>query len=402
VRILFSFVGGRGHFEPLRPIAAAAAEAGHAVAFCCSPAMVDLVRDAGFEVHRLGARPAAARRRLPLAPPDVSREERELRDRFVRRAARERLPRVAALCERLRPSVVVCEETDFAASLAAETAGIPFATVLVIAAGSFVRPDVVSAELDRLRREVGLAPDPDLRMAGHYLMLSPFPLSYREPSAPLPPTAFAFRAPRPARGDQRGLALPPGVSGLPRVYFTLGTVFNLESGDLQARVIESLSKLPIDLVAAVGSEVDPAEFGSQPPNVRIARELAQSEVIQSCDLVVSHGGSGSVLDALAAGLPSVLLPIGADQPLNARRCVELGVARALDPTRLTSAALRSAVSGALVDSGLRRNAARLRDEIAALPDAAACVRLLERLARERRPVRPGEIAIEHRPASRAS
>ena len=50
-------------------------------------------------------------------------------------------------------------------------------------------------------------------------------------------------------------------------------------------------------------------------------------------LVVSHGGSGSVVGALAHGLPMVLLPLGADQPQNARRCAELGVARVLDAVR---------------------------------------------------------------------
>jgi UDP:flavonoid glycosyltransferase YjiC (YdhE family) len=73
----------------------------------------------------------------------------------------------------------------------------------------------------------------------------------------------------------------------------------------------------------------------------------------------------------------VLLPIGADQPLNARRCEELGLARTLDAVRATPDSVRQAVSGVLADPTYRRNAARLRAEIAALPGPEHAVTLLE-------------------------
>ena len=45
--------------------------------------------------------------------------------------------------------------------------------------------------------------------------------------------------------------------------------------------------------------------------MRVERFVAQDEVLSEVDLVVSHGGSGSLMAALAHGLPSVLLPLGA-------------------------------------------------------------------------------------------
>ena len=117
----------------------------------------------------------------------------------------------------------------------------------------------------------------------------------------------------------------------PLVYFTLGTIFNLESGDLFERVLAGLSGLPVSVVVTVGREVDPKALGPQPGNVRVEQYVPQSLLLPRCDLVVSHAGSGSVVGALAHGLPMVLLPIGADQPLNAARCEALGVARVLDP-----------------------------------------------------------------------
>jgi UDP:flavonoid glycosyltransferase YjiC (YdhE family) len=105
-----------------------------------------------------------------------------------------------------------------------------------------------------------------------------------------------------------------------------------------------------------------------------------------CALVVSHGGPGSVIGALAHGLPMVLIPLGADQPYNAARCAELRVARVLDAVEATPETVREAVATVLADSTYRRNAERLRDEIAALPGPAHAVVLLERLAAEGQPL----------------
>jgi UDP:flavonoid glycosyltransferase YjiC (YdhE family) len=113
--------------------------------------------------------------------------------------------------------------------------------------------------------------------------------------------------------------------------------------------------------------------------VRIERYVPQAAILPRCAAVVSHAGSGSVTGALAYGLPSVLLPMGADQPLNAARCAELGVSRVLDAVSATPAQVREAVSAVLADSSYRQAAERMRAGIAAMPGPAEAVRRLERL-----------------------
>ena len=105
-----------------------------------------------------------------------------------------------------------------------------------------------------------------------------------------------------------------------------------------------------------------------------------------CDLVLTHGGSGTVRDALAHALPLVIMPIGADQYENGRRCAAQGVARVIGPEERTPAAIRAAVEAVLANPGYRRAAARLRAEREALPGPAGVVTLLERLAVARAPV----------------
>src|SRR5262245_3456560 len=164
MRILCTFIGGHGHFVPLLPIARAAMAVGHSVAFGCGPSMVSTVEAAGFTVFPLGTGTASLPARLPLRPLDATREEQEFRERFARHGARYRVPHTMALCTRWQPDVLVCDETDFGGMVVAERLGLPYATVLVIAAGSFVQTAGVGEALNELRTAHDLPPDPELEM----------------------------------------------------------------------------------------------------------------------------------------------------------------------------------------------------------------------------------------------
>lgn len=378
MRMLFTFAGGSGHFEPLIPFARAAMAAGHTVVVAGQPVLAPAIKAAGFTaIATDGATLSAAPERKPLLTVDMAREYHDLREGFARRLARKRAAAVTQVITSWQPDLLVCDEIDFGAMIAAENQGLPYAVVLVIAAGSFVRVDELSAPLNELRAEYGLPPDPELAMLTRHLVLSPFPPMYRDPQFPLPATAHAFR---PAAAAPAATTSAPSwegqLDGAPLVYFTLGTVFNVESGDLFERVLAGLRALPINVIATVGPQLDPAIFQPQPANIQLARYVPQAEVLPHCAAVVSHGGSGSVLGALAHGVPMVLLPMGADQPLNAARCQALGVAEALDVTTLTPADVSAAVSNVLADQRYRYAAALLRDDIATLPDAADALPLL--------------------------
>ena len=241
MRYLFTFVGGNGHFEPLLPIARAATAAGHTIAFASGPGMVSTVEAQGFTVFPIGPGGGGPPKRLPLLEVNAAREDRDLRERFARQAAAIRAAGILALCAGWQPDLIVCDEIDFGTMVAAERLGLPHVTVLVIAAGSFVRREVVAEPLNELRASHGLPPDPDLAMLSRHLVLSPFPPSYRDPAFPLPANAHAFRLFTPATTtDDNPPVWARSIPGAPVVYFTLGTIFNLESGDLFTRVLAGL------------------------------------------------------------------------------------------------------------------------------------------------------------------
>jgi UDP:flavonoid glycosyltransferase YjiC (YdhE family) len=128
------------------------------------------------------------------------------------------------------------------------------------------------------------------------------------------------------------------------VYFTPATVFTPH--ELYARVLVGLREAPVRTIATLGEHIDPSALGPQPGDVRIERFIPQSLLPPRC-------GSGSLMGALAHGLPSVLMPLGADKPYNAQRCVDLGLATALDPVALAPEDVRAAVASVLADRSYR-------------------------------------------------
>jgi UDP:flavonoid glycosyltransferase YjiC (YdhE family) len=94
--------------------------------------------------------------------------------------------------------------------------------------------------------------------------------------------------------------------------------------------------------------------------------------------VVCHGGSGTVRGALAAGVPMVVVPLGADQPHNAQRVAAAGAGIAVPAP--DAATLRAALERLLADPAFGRHARRLAGEIAALPPIEAAVASLVAMA----------------------
>ena len=219
-----------------------------------------------------------------------------------------------------------------------------------------------------------------------YLLLFPRPPGLWNPAAPPPSTMHTFQY---AGFSQSGEeALPEWVAVLkeqPTVYATLGTDFNTRTEILSA-ILEGLGHEPVNLILTVGRDRDPAEFGPQPDNVHVERYIPQNLVLPYCDLVVCHGGSGTVMDAISHGIPMVIIPLGADQPDNAQICEAAGVAKIVEPSKRTAATIRQAALEVLAVPAYRQNARRLREEIEGLPGLDHAVGLLERLAAERIPL----------------
>ena len=390
VRVLFTYAGGSGHAEPMVPVADALRSAGHTVAFTGAARPLASLAARGFEALTLGqpateavAMTESATELKPLVEPDQDHEDDVIRRVYAGTATQRRVPLYAEMFKYWRPDLVVRDEVDFASAILAEAHDLPHAVVIVIGAGGFIRPDVVAEPLDAVRAQHGLPGDPELAVLGRDLVLCPFPPRFRDPDYPLPETTQYFG---PATAATPG-AVPSWLAALdhrPTVYVTLGTVFPLESGDLFRRLLAGIAALPVNVITTIGRELHPDALGRQPSNVRIEPWLAHDMVLPQADLVVSHGGSGTVTAALAHGLPQIVVAMGADQMLNARRVESLGVGRSLHPITSTPETVRAAVEAVLNDAEMRAAAEAMKREIDAMPSPAAAVPVLEDLAARRR------------------
>ena len=388
MRILFSFHEGPGHYNPLVPLAKLAVAAGHTVAFSADPKRVGLPEADGFTAFPTGIDPygspesVAIEERYNAAPPGPEREDALIRDGFGEIYPRAKAADMVALCREWRPDVIVWDEANLGAPIAADRLGIPSVSVLVLAAGSLLRPDLIAGGLNAVRAEHGLPLDPDLTMLSRSLVLSPFPVDFRDPAFPLPATAVTIRPllPDPAPGE----TLPAWADTLgerPLVYFSLGTAFDADlATGIFRRVVPALAELPIELIVTVGRRVDPADLGEQPDNVHVERYVSQALLLPMVDLFVSHAGSGSVMGALSHGVPLALIPRGADQPANAARCEALGVGRVIGTPEITGERARAAVAAMLDDRSFGDSARRVSGEIAGLPGPEEALRLIERVA----------------------
>jgi UDP:flavonoid glycosyltransferase YjiC (YdhE family) len=384
MRVLLTSQPGYGHFLPLLPLAHALVARGHEVRVGTSASFGPVVERAGFHAEALGLDWLLSDD--ATIPPDLREPpaytiEAVVAHRFVHQTA-ERLARdVLALADRWRPDLIVRETTEYGGSLAAQVLGIPSAA-LQVASPSLLSDTVVmtvAAALDVVRPRLGLALDPGRVAPAEELVVCFAPPALHDPAIRLPPGLRSFHPGPPPLED----AVPEAVAGLgadrPLVYATLGTAFNGASRmqSFLSALEDGLADEQVDLLVTLGRDADPDAIGGRRPGLWVLSFVPQRAVVDRCSVVVCHGGYGTVLDAIDAAVPLVVVPFGADQFVNAAAIERAGIGVALGKASLSPQSIRDAVVSMLDPrSPHRRRAEALRDEWRALPgpdEAAAAV-----------------------------
>ena len=170
-------------------------------------------------------------------------------------------------------------------------------------------------------------------------------------------------------------AVAPGSR--PTVLVSFSTTFQDQAGTLQ-RVINALASLPVDAIVTTGPSVNP-EWLRAPAQVTVVRSAPHGQILRHASLAVTHAGHGTVIRALAAGVPLLCLPMGRDQGDNAARVVARGAGLRLPPTAAT-AAIRTALERLLAQASFTTNARHLGTAIRAEAEASSAITELESLA----------------------
>ncbi len=355
MRVLLTAYPLHGHVNAMLPIARAARDAGHEVAFATGPDMAGHLAAHGLDAWAAGpthaetaaSAPPSARWFALCAPP----------------RAGDLMPRAADR----RPDLVVADEFDLAGPVVARALGVPY-----VVHGLGVMPPMPIWEgllpaIDELHGAWG-QPDGVAHVRD---------ATYLEavPPALRPPGERMWHRTRPLRPEPglpaAGEALPAALDALPHartVHLTLGTLFHRAPGVLRT-ALAGLRDLPVNVVATCGPGVGPASFGPQPGNVLIAPYLPHALLLPRCDLVVSQGGAGIMLGALAHGIPHLMLPQGADQFIDADVCTRSGAALAIAPDAFDAAAVRDAAARLLEERAFAAASAALGAQVRAMPRA---------------------------------
>jgi UDP:flavonoid glycosyltransferase YjiC (YdhE family) len=397
MRVLCATTAGTGHFGPMIPVAQACAAAGHDVRVAAPESFAGHVQRAGLTHAPFDDVPPEVIGPVFARLPSLSTEEANrtvISDVFGRLDARAAFPRVAELVERWRPDVVLRDPCEFGSLAAAERAGVPH-TEVAIGIGN-LQPWATSAlvqPLGELDEIVGLAPGTCTAAMVTAPVLTSVPASLDARGEASPGDVVAQRPSavcryRYAEGAGRSGLLPAawGDDEDPLVYVTFGSVtggFDVLSVVFE-RSLRALADLPVRVLLTTGHAGDPESLRPWPDNAHVEQWWPQDDVMPLASVMVGHGGFGTTMAALAAGVPQVVVPLFAsDQEINATRIAQVGAGIRLDGRQDATEGLADAVSRVLTDGGMRAAAAVMADEIASLPEVSEIVETIEGLATSR-------------------
>lgn len=393
----------RGHLYPVVDVALALREVGHRVVVQTLADERERVVSAGLE-HRAIAREIEVLRLDDYQGANAMRQVTRAFACWLARAPHE-IDDLRATSREIRPDLLLVDANTWGAAAFAEATARPWAMFLpyVLPVPSpdtpafgpgFAPPrnaferlrdrvvwgmqNLVTREtmrrLDALRAGLGV---PALR-AHSDLFLRPDLLLYR--------TAEPFEYPR-ARWPENlralgpGLWAPPGdvpdwIDELPhpRVLVSVSSEYQADGAIIEA-ALAALTDEPGSVVVTT-SALDPDRFAAPHPRVRITRVLPHAAVMHEFDVVVTHGGMGTVQRALAAGVPACVVPWGRDQLETARRVELCGAGSTVPRARMTPDRMRAAVRLAL---DRKPSAERVAEAFRNAGGAPRAVQLIEQL-----------------------
>ncbi|MFE2111469.1 nucleotide disphospho-sugar-binding domain-containing protein [Kitasatospora sp. NPDC059463] len=374
MRILFTGPAAPSHLFPMVPTAQAVRAAGHEVLFASGQPLEQL-RQAGFPIVEIGdGRPVreafeeVVGRQAHYAQPDLTQEEiMEIGAAAFALASRSTVDDLLAVADGWGAELIVHDSCLASAQLVAAKLGIPAALQnFGISSGLGMAAQLADHFTDVYEKHGVAGPAESTPLNIVPVSLGGDPGGLRMRYVPyngggVVPAALLHRGAR------------------PRIAVTLGTVIADTDGlDAITRLIASAAEVDAEFLLAVG-DADLTVLGSLPSNVHPLPWVPLAELLRVCDAVVHHGGSGSTLTGMQAGLPQLLLPQGADNFVVADTMVATGAA-----LRSASADVDAALLTRLVtDPALREGAARLRAENDALPSPAELVPAIEALATAR-------------------
>ncbi|MGW0811280.1 activator-dependent family glycosyltransferase [Nonomuraea sp. NPDC002799] len=418
MRVLFAVTPGTSTFLPLVPLAWALRTAGHEVRVASQPQFAEAITGTGLTAVPVGRdvdllrlfkiygvteeQLEAARVGLP-APYDVAGDParatwRHLLDGYTEVTDgyhTENLPMIAGLvafARHWRPDLVVWEPFTYAGPIAAKACGAAHARLLWcldvfgIAREHFLRlkdrqppaerADPLADWLGTYAGKYGSSYSED--MATGQFTIHQLPASLSDQADALHYLRMRYVPYGGAASVPKWLQRPPER---PRVALTLGFggdgLFSGYTVGVQD-VLDALADLDIEVVATVADD-ERDKLRRVPGNARLVPYAPLDALAATCSAVIDHGGDGTVLTTALQAVPQLAIGHHFNEPIMARKLAAQGGALSLRPDEVSGPAVRECVLRLLGEPAFRAGAARLRDEMLALPSPNELVAQVEEL-----------------------
>ncbi len=393
-----------GHVNPLVALGVALVATGARVTLVHMAEVASLVPDSPVEFAALG-HPAdrqglLAQHLLTLAQPSGPVGL----PRMIRSTAAmtgvllEALP---AALSRLGVDAVIADSVEPAGALVARLLRLPFVTAVTGLPllrepavpppflGWAYRPDAVGrnrnnggyAVSDLLMRPItrtvsayarrwGLDPDPRYQGADR-LQIAQCPQALDFPRTALPPS---FRYGSPWRLPERAETLLV-MDDRPLVFCSLGSLQGARRS-LFAAMTAACAAIGARAVVAHGGGLSDSEAAALPGDPLVRAFWPQTQILPQCSAAILHGGFNTVLDALASGLPIVVVPLAFEQPATAARLARVGAACVVSGADAGRGGLAPALRRVLTTPSYRQAARVFAADMAAGGGAAEAAALV--------------------------
>ncbi|MDI6105168.1 activator-dependent family glycosyltransferase [Actinoplanes sp. NEAU-A12] len=424
MRVLFVANPGNSIFLTMVPLAWSLRTAGHEVRFASSPSFTDSITQAGLTAVPVGRNLKISRllkvynvdtesleeSRPGLAAPWDVVEDPSKADFDYQFAAHyemvkqghmpENFPMIGGLVEfakAWRPDLVIWEPFSYAGAIAAKACGAVHARLLWSIDVFGLTRDLylkLMAEQPPERRAdplgewlgsygplYGYEYTEDMAV-GHFT-IDQFPASLQIPAGlhyvPMQHIPYNGVSVVPKWLWEKPAKPRVGITmGLTATEFFTGYTFNLQD------LLDELADLDIEVVATV-TEEEQRKLARIPDNARLVPFVPLNALVPSCSVVVHHAGPGTFLTAARYPIPQLALGYHFDEPIFARKLAEQGGALELAPGEASGRAIRENVLRLLHEPQFAAGAARLAEELRAMPTPNQLVPQLEELTAKYRP-----------------
>jgi zeaxanthin glucosyltransferase len=397
-----------GHLNPMSALGRALHARGHRVAFVGIADAAARMAAAGFAAETVGrdSHPpgtlATLERRLaglrgPFGLHGVIRDVARMTDMLCRE-----LP---AALDRLGADAVLCDQLEPAGALVAEHSRRPcvgVANALMIEREPYIPPPFtgwayartpwarernlggyrvsdwlmrpVSAVIERWCSRWQLGARRHAEQCLPEMQVGQLSRALDFPREALPP-GFHYTGPLRDQPDDDALWSPPADTHGPLAYVSLGSLQGGRAA-LLGRIAVACREAGLTPVITHGGRLSAAQVAALSGEAIVADWLPQRHVIARCALVVSHGGMNTVLDALALGVPLLLLPLAMEQGAITQRVLRAGAGLACPDSRVQT--LRRHLTRLLDEPAWREHARHQAAALAAAGGAPRAARLIER------------------------